>query len=71
MNTTYEDFLIKLKLARKDAGFTQIEAGSELGRTQAGISKIEQGEASLSVEDLFDFAQVYKKPITYFFEAVE
>ena len=68
---TYRDFLAKLKSARKEAGLTQIEVANALGRTQAGISKIEQGEASLSVEDLFEFARLYKKPLAYFFEEIE
>lgn len=68
MTLTYKDFLEKLKSARKETGLTQIEAGNALGRTQAGISKIEQGEVALSVEDLFDFAELYKKPVAYFFQ---
>ena len=39
-----------------------------LGRTQAFVSKCELGERRIDPLDLHDFARLYGKPLTFFFD---
>lgn len=57
------DRLIK---AREEAHLGQEEVAKRLGRTQSYISKIESGQRRIDLIQLKDFAQIYKKPLTYF-----
>lgn len=52
--------------ARKEAGFSQMEAAKRLGRSQSYISKIEVGQRKIDVVELKKISRVYKKDITYF-----
>ena len=56
----------RLKLARKTTGLDQINVAKRLGKTQSYISKIESGERRLDVAEMKKFAQIYKKPSSYF-----
>lgn len=62
----YNQFLIKLREARLEAGLTQVEVGKKLKQPQAYVSKIERGERRIDVIELSDFAQLYKKEIRWF-----
>ena len=62
----YQDFALKLKNARLEAGFTQIEAAKKLKRPQSYISKSEAGEQRLDIVEIKKFATLYKKDIGYF-----
>lgn len=42
------------------------EVAKRLGRTQSYISKLESGQRRIDLIQLKDFAQIYKKPLTYF-----
>lgn len=62
----YQLLLKKLRQARIEAGFTQIEVGEKLKKPQAYISKIERGERSIDALELSEFAKLYKKSLDYF-----
>lgn len=62
----YQKFIQKLRQARLDAGFTQVDVGKKLKKPQAYISKIERGERRVDVVELQEFAKLYKKPLDYF-----
>lgn len=62
----YKKLTQKLRQARLDAGFTQVEAGQRLKKPQAYISKIERGERRVDVVELNEFARLYDKPLGYF-----
>lgn len=68
--TIYEDdykvFIKRLKKAREEAGFTQVQAAKKLGSTQAYISKVESGQLRVDVAQLKKFAAMYGKSINYF-----
>jgi len=44
--------------ARKDAGLTQVDVADRLGRTQAYISRYENGSRRLDVIEFFEIAEV-------------
>jgi transcriptional regulator with XRE-family HTH domain len=56
----------KLRAARLEAGFTQIEAARRLGKPQTFISKIELGERRVDIVELHYIAKIYKKPVSFF-----
>jgi len=62
----YQDFALKLKNARLEAGLTQVEAAKKLRRPQSYISKSEAGEQRLDIVEIKKFAKVYDKEIDYF-----
>ncbi len=62
----YKDIIERLKTARIEAGFSQQEVADKLGKPQSYISKIESGERRLDVAEMKKFAQLYKKPSSYF-----
>ncbi len=64
-----QKFLInQLKKARADAGFDQKKVAKLLGKTQSHISKIESGQRRIDVIQLKEFAEIYNKPVNFFFE---
>ena len=62
----YQQFLKKLKMARKDAGLTQAEVAERLGRPQSFVAKCETGERRVDVVELIRFADLYDKSLQYF-----
>ncbi len=62
----YQDFALKLKNARLEAGLTQVEAAKKLKRPQSDISKSEAGEQRLDIVEIKKFAVLYKKDTKYF-----
>lgn len=62
----YKKIVEKLRLARMDAGLSQIEAAKLLKKSQSYVSKSEAGEQRLDVLELKRFAKIYKKPLDYF-----
>jgi transcriptional regulator with XRE-family HTH domain len=55
-----------LKQARQEAGLTQVQVAVKLHRPQSFVSKCESGERRIDVVELQEFAQLYKKSITFF-----
>ena len=62
----YQNFALKLKNARLEAGLTQVEAAKKLKRPQSYISKSEAGEQRLDIVEIKQFAKLYNKDINYF-----
>lgn len=59
----------RLKEAR--GKLTQTSVAKTLGLSQAVLSKIESGSREPTATELKRFADLYKKPVTYFFELTE
>jgi hypothetical protein len=64
----YRRFLGKLKLARQEAGFTQIDVAKRLRKPQSFVSKLESGERRVDVVELSHLARLYHKPVSYFLD---
>jgi transcriptional regulator with XRE-family HTH domain len=62
----YRAFLRRLRQARQDAGLTQEEVASRLGKPQSFVSKCESGERRVDVIELVRFASIYGKPLEFF-----
>ncbi len=62
----YQKVLKKLKEARNEYGFTQVEISQKLKKTQSYISKIERGERRIDIAELSILAKIYKKSLDYF-----
>jgi transcriptional regulator with XRE-family HTH domain len=65
--TDYQDLIRRVREARQEAGLTQKEVASALGRPLSFVSKCELGERRIDPIDLLDFADLYGKPFEYFF----
>jgi len=65
-STDYRSFLQKLKQARVQINLTQIQVAKKLNKKQSYISKCESGERRVDIAEVKKFAQIYKKPISYF-----
>ena len=61
-----QKLLERLRIARAEAGLTQIEAGKKLRKPQSYLSKVERGERKIEAIELADFAKIYNKDINYF-----
>jgi transcriptional regulator with XRE-family HTH domain len=64
----YRRFLSRLKEARTQAGFTQIEVARKLGQPQSFVSKCESGERRVDAVELLQFSRLYRRPLHYFVE---
>ncbi len=62
----YAKFVEKLKQARIEADFTQVQVAKKLKRPQSHVSNIETGQQRVDVIELKRFAKLYKKNINYF-----
>ena len=62
----YQEFLKRLRAARKEAGLTQLEVAQQLKVHQSFVSKSESGERRVDVVELSDFAKLYQKELDYF-----
>jgi transcriptional regulator with XRE-family HTH domain len=62
----YKEIIERLKRARLECGLAQKEVADKLGKPQSYISKIESGERRLDVAEMKKFAEIYKKPSSYF-----
>jgi ribosome-binding protein aMBF1 (putative translation factor) len=59
----YKRMVEKLRLARQEAGLTQVEVAERLGQPQPYVSKIERGERRIDPPELARFAAVYGKDV--------
>ena len=62
----YQTFLQRLRQARLDAGYSQVEVAQKLNKPQSYVSKCESGERRVDVIELLDFAKIYNKTLDYF-----
>ena len=62
----YRELIRRLREARENAGLTQSEAAAALDRPQSFVSKCESGERRVDVVELEDFAELYRKPLSFF-----
>ncbi len=67
-SAAYRLFLTRLREARRAAGLTQAEVAARLRRPQSFVSKCESGERRVDVVELQEFAQLYKKDLTFFIQ---
>lgn len=72
MKTIYSQrhrtIVARLKKARLAAGLKQIDVAKKLRKQQSYISRCESGDHRLDVVELQTFAELYKKPLSYFVE---
>ena len=62
----YQAFLAKLCQARQESGLTQRQVAEKLDRLQSFVEKCEQGSRRVDAAELFEFAEVYEKPVEFF-----
>ncbi|HWZ98241.1 MAG TPA: helix-turn-helix transcriptional regulator [Candidatus Dormibacteraeota bacterium] len=62
----YRGFLGRLVQARKQAGLTQVEVATRLGKARTFISKCELGERRVDFIELQQLARIYKKDLSFF-----
>ncbi len=59
----------RLREARINRGLTQEAAAEEVGLPRTAVVNVEAGRRALSTLELSMFAQLYHRPVTFFFEA--
>jgi transcriptional regulator with XRE-family HTH domain len=62
----YRAFLERLREARMEAGLTQTDLATKLGRPQTWVSKCELGERRVDFVELEDIAGACGKPLVFF-----
>lgn len=63
----YDGMVQRLIQARQEAGLTQREVSTRIGRAHSFLSKCETGERRVDVLELLQLAKLYDKPLQYFF----
>jgi len=61
----YREFRERLRRARSEAGLTQREVCTKMGKTTSFISKCELGERRLDYVELRKLAKIYRKPVSF------
>jgi transcriptional regulator with XRE-family HTH domain len=67
----YQKLLERLLEARRESGLTQVDVAQAFGKPQSFVSKCESGERRIDVVELGAFANLYRKPLTYFVAEVD
>jgi len=62
----YQEFIARIRLARKQCGLTQLQAAKFLKKPHSYISKCELGERRIDFIEALAFAKLYKKPLVFF-----
>ncbi len=57
---------MRLRLARKQAGMTQVQVARKLKKPHSYVSKCELGERRVDFIEALAFAKLYKKPLAFF-----
>jgi transcriptional regulator with XRE-family HTH domain len=63
----YQYLIRRVKEAREESGMTQAEVAAAFGRPLSFVSKCELGERRIDPIDLGRFADLYGKPLEYFY----
>lgn len=63
----YQYVIRRVREARENAGMTQGEVAEALGRPLSFVSKCELGERRIDPVDLKKFAELFGKPLEYFY----
>ena len=67
MEVSNETIANRIKEARIERGFKQKDVAERLNRTIGAVSQLEQGNVQISVVDLHKLANMFNKPIEFFF----
>lgn len=62
---------LRIKLARKEKGWTQAQLADRLDKAVETISHIERGATHTSLQTLESVAKLLGKPVIFFFEGAE
>lgn len=65
----YQYLIARIREAREAAGLTQARVAKALDRPLSFVSKCELGERRIDPIDLRDFAELYEKPLDFFYPA--
>lgn len=60
-----ENFASRIKKARTDAGYTQVEVETETGITQSNLTKYENGKLEPNLEKLGILSQFYNVSVNW------
>ncbi len=63
----YRYLIRRVREARQEAGLTLKDVAEALGRPFTFVSKCELGERRIDPIDLRNFAELYEKPLAYFY----
>jgi transcriptional regulator with XRE-family HTH domain len=66
---TYDSILNRLIEAREEAGLNQRDVSARMGHSHSFLSKCETGDRRIDVMELLQFAEIYGKPLQFFFGA--
>ncbi|MCQ2914070.1 MAG: helix-turn-helix domain-containing protein [Alphaproteobacteria bacterium] len=61
----------RLKLCRTTANLTQEQLSEQVGLTFQQIQKYEHGLNRISASRLYEFSQIFRVPISFFFEGID
>lgn len=67
----YQEFLRRLRRARKEAQLTQVDVALRLRKPQSYVSKSEAGERRVDVIELLEFLHVYGANPAAFVQALK
>jgi len=62
----HRTIVARLRQARIEAGFKQVDAAKKLRKQQSYVSRCESGEHRLDVVELETFAHLYGKSLAFF-----
>lgn len=62
----HRTIVARLRQARVEAGFKQVDAAKKLRKQQSYVSRCESGDHRLDVVELMSFARLYGKSLDFF-----
>ncbi len=62
----YQEFIQRLRLARKQSGLTQKQVAKRLQKPHSYVSKCELGERRIDLIETLAFAKIYRRPLSFF-----
>ncbi|MES2828981.1 MAG: helix-turn-helix transcriptional regulator [Bacteroidota bacterium] len=60
--------MVRIKKVRKRKGYSQFQLAQKLDLSQNAYSKLELGRSNLSLDKLFDIAEILETEVTHFFK---